>query len=177
MRSDLKVGIILGAVVVVAVIVMLAINGEKPPAPTNEDDNLIERHEGQSPTEQEPGPGEAEPGPVEPGPIVTIPSPTDPCLLAPVVMEPCEVMPGPVIPPVVVEEAEPAVEPALPAVVYHTVGEGESLSRIAEQHYGHERHWQVIYEANRSVIGDNPNRLKPGTKLRIPSPEEVLGQR
>ena len=54
MRSDLKVGIILGAVVVVAVIVMLAINGEKPPAPTNEDDNLIERHEGQSPTEQEP---------------------------------------------------------------------------------------------------------------------------
>jgi nucleoid-associated protein YgaU len=67
------------------------------------------------------------------------------------------------------------VEPPLPKVVYHTVGKGESLSTIAEKHYGDERHWRHIYEANRQIIGANPDRLQPGMRLRIPSPEEIAG--
>ena len=35
----------------------------------------------------------------------------------------------------------------------------------------HQRHgvaWRDIYEANMDVIGDNPDLIKPGQKLRIP---------
>ena len=47
----------------------------------------------------------------------------------------------------------------------YTVKGGDSLSKIG-QHHGVA--WREIYEANKDVIGDNPDLIKPGQKLRIP---------
>jgi len=64
----------------------------------------------------------------------------------------------------------PAVKveaPAVTAARYHTVGTGDTLTRIAKQYYGNAGRWNDILEANREVIR-NPDNLAPGTKLRIP---------
>jgi len=50
----------------------------------------------------------------------------------------------------------------------HTVRSGETLSSIARQYYGDDNKWHVIYEANRSIIGSDPDRLREGMKLVIP---------
>jgi len=50
----------------------------------------------------------------------------------------------------------------------HIVGEDDSLWNIAMLHYGSGYRWNLIYEKNRSVIGENPNVLPQGMKLRIP---------
>ena len=47
----------------------------------------------------------------------------------------------------------------------YTVKSGDTLSKIG-QHHGVA--WRDIHEANRDVIGDNPDLIKPGQKLRIP---------
>jgi nucleoid-associated protein YgaU len=47
----------------------------------------------------------------------------------------------------------------------YTVKSGDSLSAIG-QHHGVA--WRDIYEANKDVIGDNPDKIKPGQQLRIP---------
>jgi hypothetical protein len=47
----------------------------------------------------------------------------------------------------------------------YTVKSGDTLSKIG-QHHGVA--WREIYEANKGVIGDNPDLIKPGQKLRIP---------
>jgi hypothetical protein len=43
-----------------------------------------------------------------------------------------------------------------------------SLWQIAQQEYGDGSKWNVIYEANRSVLGSNPNLIPVGVKLQIP---------
>ena len=50
----------------------------------------------------------------------------------------------------------------------HTVAAGDSLSKIAAHYYGDSEKWKVIYEANKTAIGDNPNQLKVGQQLIIP---------
>ena len=47
----------------------------------------------------------------------------------------------------------------------YTVKSGDTLSKIG-QHHGVA--WREIYEANKDVIGDNPDLIKPGQALRIP---------
>jgi len=47
----------------------------------------------------------------------------------------------------------------------YTVKSGDSLSKIG-QHHGVA--WNEIYEANRDVIGDDPDKIRPGQTLRIP---------
>jgi nucleoid-associated protein YgaU len=47
----------------------------------------------------------------------------------------------------------------------YTVKSGDTLSKIG-QHHGVA--WREIYEANKDVIGDNPDLIKPGQQLRIP---------
>ena len=47
----------------------------------------------------------------------------------------------------------------------YTVKSGDSLSKIG-QHHGIA--WREIYEANKDVIGDDPDKIKPGQSLRIP---------
>jgi nucleoid-associated protein YgaU len=50
---------------------------------------------------------------------------------------------------------------------YKVVG-GDSLSSIAQKFYGSADLWKVIYDANRQVIGSDPNLIHPGTELTIP---------
>ena len=47
----------------------------------------------------------------------------------------------------------------------YTVKAGDSLSKIG-QHHGVS--WREIHEANRDTIGDDPDKIFPGQKLRIP---------
>ena len=47
----------------------------------------------------------------------------------------------------------------------YTVKSGDSLSKIG-QHHGVA--WREIYEANKDVIGDDPDKIFPGQTLRIP---------
>jgi nucleoid-associated protein YgaU len=42
------------------------------------------------------------------------------------------------------------------------------LWSIAEHFYGDGSQWPVIYEANRALIGDNPNAVQAGWTLTIP---------
>jgi nucleoid-associated protein YgaU len=50
---------------------------------------------------------------------------------------------------------------------YHTVVEGDSLSRISLRYYGTANRWQEIYEANRDVLS-RENVLRPGQRLQLP---------
>ncbi len=69
-----------------------------------------------------------------------------------------------------VAAAAPRSHLSLPAAVgtLYTVRAGDTLSRIAEAHYGEVGKWLVIYNANRPTIGWDPDRLKVGAQLRIP---------
>ena len=50
---------------------------------------------------------------------------------------------------------------------FHIISEGETLSEISRKYYDSARKWQKILDANRDVIKD-VNKLKPGTKIIIP---------
>jgi uncharacterized protein YidB (DUF937 family) len=58
---------------------------------------------------------------------------------------------------------------APPPAQTYTVVAGDSLSKIAKRFYGNANEWRRIYEANRPVIGDDPDRIHPGQTLRIPA--------
>jgi nucleoid-associated protein YgaU len=50
----------------------------------------------------------------------------------------------------------------------YVVKPGDTLRSIAQDQYGDASLWPRIFDANRDVIGDNPDALIAGTKLRIP---------
>ena len=50
----------------------------------------------------------------------------------------------------------------------YEVQAGDTLLSIAQQFYGDQTLWRPIYDANRDVIGSNPDALKPEMKLKIP---------
>lgn len=52
----------------------------------------------------------------------------------------------------------------------YEVVDGDTLASIANKEYGHAAHWRGIAAANRI---DDPLRLRPGTKLLIPPPEQA----
>jgi len=45
---------------------------------------------------------------------------------------------------------------------------GDTLHRIARNHYGNTDMWEQIFAANRAVIGSDPGRLIVGTVLQLP---------
>ncbi len=49
---------------------------------------------------------------------------------------------------------------------------GHTLSHIAKELYGKAGKWHAIYDANRDVIGDNPDKIYPGQVLKIPAIED-----
>ena len=53
-------------------------------------------------------------------------------------------------------------------IAEHTVQPGDNLSFISERYYGTQANFRIIYEANRDVIGDNMNIIRPGQVLKIP---------
>ena len=60
----------------------------------------------------------------------------------------------------------PASTPA-PTQHTYTVQAGDNLTRIATRFYGN-TNWSRIYEANKAVIGGNPNLIRPGQVIVIP---------
>ncbi len=55
---------------------------------------------------------------------------------------------------------------------YYTVVDGDTLSTISESYYGHSKHWKVIQDANKDLV-KNSNYLAVGWRLQIPYPDEV----
>ncbi|MCC3766006.1 transglycosylase family protein [Streptomyces sp. UNOC14_S4] len=51
----------------------------------------------------------------------------------------------------------------------HTVQTGETLSLIAQRQLGDTRHWQSIYEINKGIIGPDPNFIRLGQSLALPT--------
>ena len=58
--------------------------------------------------------------------------------------------------------------PAAPASRYYTIQSGDTLSKIAKEHYGDANAYTKIFDANREVIGD-PDKIYPGQQIRIPA--------
>ncbi len=50
----------------------------------------------------------------------------------------------------------------------YTVKKGDCLYNIARQFYGNPNEWRKIYNANKQVIGKNPNLIYPGQIYTIP---------
>ncbi len=50
----------------------------------------------------------------------------------------------------------------------YTVKKGDCLYNIARQFYGNPNEWKKIYNANKSLIGKNPNLIHPGQTYTIP---------
>jgi 5'-nucleotidase/UDP-sugar diphosphatase len=68
----------------------------------------------------------------------------------------------------------PAVASSTEPEQTYTVQSGDTLLSIAEQFYGDGTKWRRIYDANKDVIGSDPDKLKLETKLKIP-PKDTSG--
>ncbi len=53
----------------------------------------------------------------------------------------------------------------------YTVRKGDTLSAIAQRHYGKASRWRAIFDANRDQV-DNPDLIQPGQVLNIPPLED-----
>ena len=54
-----------------------------------------------------------------------------------------------------------------PEAQYYTVVRGDTLSKIAKQHYGNANEYMPIFEANKPML-THPDKIYPGQVLRIP---------
>ena len=59
------------------------------------------------------------------------------------------------------------VEASEPEASFYTVKSGDTLSKIAKEHYGDAMKYPVIFEANKPMLED-PDKIYPGQVLRIP---------
>ncbi len=64
------------------------------------------------------------------------------------------------------QEASAAATGAAAGRTY-TVQSGDTLSKIAQRHYGEAGQWRKIFEANRGTISD-PDKIQVGQQLTIP---------
>jgi nucleoid-associated protein YgaU len=51
----------------------------------------------------------------------------------------------------------------------YMVRPGDSLSKIAKALLGDAKKWRQLYEANKDVVGSNPDLIRPGQVLKIPA--------
>lgn len=54
-----------------------------------------------------------------------------------------------------------------PGAVFYTVKKGDTLSKIAKEHYRDANKYMTIFEANKPMLKD-PDKIYPGQVLRIP---------
>jgi len=76
--------------------------------------------------------------------------------------EPAEAAPAPP------RDPAPEAPTKSPEPVIHLVKKGETLIDLSRQYFGSPGRWKEIFEANRDQI-DDPGRIRPGMKLRIPT--------
>jgi nucleoid-associated protein YgaU len=106
-----------------------------------------------------------------PSPKPTVPPRTSPPVRPPVT--PTKPVPTPK-PPAPKPGTKPAPRPSAPKpgtkpkakTLTYTVRAGDTLSAIATR-YGVEGGWPKLYADNRSVVGTNPNLIRPGQRLRV----------
>jgi nucleoid-associated protein YgaU len=60
---------------------------------------------------------------------------------------------------------------AAPEATFHTVKSGDSLSKIAKEHYGSASRYPLTFEAKRPMLS-HPDKIYPGQVLRIPEEGE-----
>ena len=168
MRTDVKIGMVVGVFVVLAAIVWLA---SRNPDVTPTVQKIVNQEKTPATT-----PPPAQPATQQP-PKIKVLKPVE----VPKVTETTQAPPVPETPAVKEFQEppqpapQPAPEPEIRQPRYHTVLKGDTLSIIAESYYGHSKHWKVIQQANKELVL-NPNYLEVGWKLRIPYPDEVTGQ-
>ena len=51
----------------------------------------------------------------------------------------------------------------------YVVQPGDTMRSIAQQVYGDAEQWPRIYDANRDIIGPDPDALQVGMRLRVPA--------
>lgn len=66
-------------------------------------------------------------------------------------------------------QREAAASPAPAASQTYTVVKGDCLWNIAKRFYGNGSKYSVIYNANKGIVGGNPNLIYPGQVLTIPA--------
>ena len=66
-----------------------------------------------------------------------------------------------------IQNEEPRIDNTVQPNLY-TVVKGDCLYKIAKKFYGDGSQYTKIYDANRGVIGGNPNLIYPGQVLTIP---------
>jgi nucleoid-associated protein YgaU len=62
---------------------------------------------------------------------------------------------------------KPPPEAKPPKDEFYEIKSGDTLGAIAKQFYGKASQYMRIFEANRDII-DDPNKIYPGQKIRIP---------
>ena len=55
-----------------------------------------------------------------------------------------------------------------PAGIQITVVRGDTLSDLANKHYGSQEYWPLIWDTNLAAVGLNPNHIEPKIKIDIP---------
>ncbi len=70
-----------------------------------------------------------------------------------------------------IAQVDDRMEVAAPKATFYTVQAGDSLSKIAKEHYGDAMKYPVIFEANKPMLSD-PDKIYPGQVLRIPHLEQ-----
>lgn len=69
----------------------------------------------------------------------------------------------------VTESRDSETSPEPETAQTYTVVSGDCLCKIAKNFYGDESKYTVIYEANKDIIGSNPNLIYPGQVFTIPA--------
>jgi nucleoid-associated protein YgaU len=69
-----------------------------------------------------------------------------------------------------IAQVDDQMEVAGPKATFYTVQPGDSLSKIAKEHYGDAMKYPVIFEANKPML-EHPDKIYPGQQLRIPALE------
>lgn len=59
----------------------------------------------------------------------------------------------------------------IPTVKTHVVKAGDTLTGLAKKYYGDPKMYMILYEANKEVIGDDPDMIKIGMELKVPDRE------
>jgi nucleoid-associated protein YgaU len=90
-----------------------------------------------------------------------------PTIVVPTVVAPVASVSSSPAPSAVVPAAVTAVAPV--AATEYVVQPGDTLRSIAQQQYGDAELWPRIYQANRDVIGSDPDALKAGTRIQLPA--------
>jgi len=77
-------------------------------------------------------------------------------------------------------DRSPETHSEAPQHTSYTVHKGDNLWDIAHSHLGDGTRWEEIYDLNKSVLGDNPRLIMPGTELQLPGGDSIadasLGQ-